>query len=432
MAFRQSRLLLLVVACAMMGAGAGLYADQTPVQPPSVKTRAVLPAADGGARKLKALVEAGEKAAKAGDWDGVADNVGDAQALVEAWPAEQSQRPEEQALLERLKDLQQRLDSENAAEQDQGLKMAEETVVLTGEDLRTQLAQVQAAEQDVVFDFPIDLNAKVLSWVHEFTHGKRGFVEGALSRSTQFMPMIRQIFQEEGVPRDLAYLALIESGFRNAATSHAAAVGMWQFIRSTGRIFGLTGNAWVEERRDPVKSCRASARYLRHLYEASGDWYLALAGYNAGPLTLERAENILGTHNFWDMTRSSLLRDETKQYVPKMLAAILVGRFPDRYGLNVVQMTPYAYESVEVDRMTSLSVLAKFAGTDVEALKDLNPELLRATTPPGHYTLRVPARHEPGHLPGPCPHPRPVSGWTSRPTWSGGPTRSRRSPPDSR
>lgn len=292
--------------------------------------------------------------------------------------------------MERLKDLQQLLDAENAAEQEQGLKMAEETVTLTGEDLRNQLAQVKAAEQDVVFDFPIDLNDKVLAWVYEFTHGKRGFVEGALSRSTQFMPMIRQIFQEERVPQDLAYLALIESGFRNAATSHAAAVGMWQFIRSTGRIFGLTGNAWIEERRDPVKSCRASARYLRHLYEASGDWYLALAGYNAGPLTVERAENALGTHNFWDMTRSGMLRDETKQYVPKMLAAVLVGRFPERYGLNVTQMTPYAFESVEVDRMTSLSVLAKFAGTDVEALKDLNPELLRATTPPGHYTLKVP------------------------------------------
>ena len=388
MTVSKSRLLLPVIACAMMGAGVGLYA-QLPTQLPA-KPKAVSTVPDGSARKLKSLIEAAEKAAKAENWDVVSDSVEEAEKLTATWPVDLLQRSEEAALLERLKVLEKLLDEETPEAVEDGLKMAEESVALTGEDLRSQLAQVKAAEQDVVFDFPIDLNDKVLSWVYEFTHGKRGFVEGALSRATQYLPMIRQIFQEEGVPQDLAYLALIESGFRNTANSPAQAVGMWQFIRSTGRIFGLTGNAWIEERRDPVKACRASARYLRHLFEASGDWYLALAGYNAGPLTLERAGDALGTRNYWDMVRSRYLREETKQYVPKMLAAVLVGRFPERYGLNVVQMMPYAYEVVEVDRMTSLSILASFAGTDVEALKDLNPELLRATTPPGHYTLRVP------------------------------------------
>ena len=219
---------------------------------------------------------------------------------------------------------------------------------------------------------------------------KRGFMERTLSRASQYLPMVRQIFAEEGVPQDLAYLAVIESGYINSASSYAKAVGMWQFMRSTGRIYGLGGNAWVEERRDPVKATRAAARYLRKLYEISGDWYLALVGYNAGPLTTERAILNLGSRNFWDMYRSRWLRNQTKNYIPEMCAAVLVGRFPERYGLHVEQMPPYAYETVEVDRMTSLPVLARYADSDVDALKELNPELLRATTPPGHYTLRVP------------------------------------------
>lgn len=386
---KSGRLLLLIVASAVVGAGAGLYGAQAPAPPTPPKPAATAP--DPGLAKLKVLVEAAERATKADDWDAASDRADEAETLIAGWSPERLQHPEEASLLKRLRDVEAQIDEEeDAAEGEDGLKMAEETVALTGEDLNRQLEQVKSAEQDVVFDFPIDLNEKVLSWVYDFTHGKRGFVEGALSRGTRFLPMARQIFEEEGVPQDLAYLALIESGFKNTAHSRAKAVGMWQFIRSTGRMFGLNGNAWVEERRDPVKSCRASARYLRHLYESSGDWYLALAGYNAGPGTTQRAAAGLNSQNYWDMARSGYLRNETKHYVPKLLAAILVGRFPERYGLNVVQMAPYAYETVEVDKMTSLSVLARYAETDVDVLKELNPELLRATTPPGRYSLRVP------------------------------------------
>ena len=157
-----------------------------------------------------------------------------------------------------------------------------------------------------------------------------------------------------------------------------------------GRIYGLNGNAWLEERRDPVKATRAAARYLKRLREVSGDWYLALAGYNAGPLTPERAIQALGTRNYWDIYRSRYLRNETKNYVPSLCAAILVGRFPERYGLTVTQLRPYVFETVTIERQTSLAVIARLAGTDVGTLRELNPELLRATTPPGRYTLRVP------------------------------------------
>ena len=342
--------------------------------------------------RFRLCVESGEKAMEQKDWDGAFTWTDEADELLDGWSEETLKLPEVAALSQRLDELEAHLpDTEEVTgTPDPGLKEGVAVAPLSPDDLRTELEQVKGAEMGAVFDFPIDLNDKVLAWVHLFTTSKRGFMERTLSRASQYLPMVRQIFAEEGVPQDLAYLAVIESGYINSASSYAKAVGMWQFMRSTGRIYGLGGNAWVEERRDPVKATRAAARYLRKLYEISGDWYLALVGYNAGPLTTERAILNLGSRNFWDMYRSRWLRNQTKNYIPEMCAAVLVGRFPERYGLHVEQMPPYAYETVEVDRMTSLPVLARYADSDVDALKELNPELLRATTPPGHYTLRVP------------------------------------------
>lgn len=340
--------------------------------------------------RLSSLVTSAEKALAEKDPVKAAVRVEEAEAFVADWVLEDLKHPEVVPLLDRLRKIQALLHEAGEPEPEPGLKVDEEVVALSGEDLRAEMAQVQQAEVGAVFDFPIDLNDKVLTWVRLFTTSRKGFIEGALSRATQYLPMVRQIFTEEGIPHDLAYLAVIESGYKNTANSRAQAVGMWQFIRSTGRVYGLTGNAWVEERRDPVKATRAAARYLRNLYESSGDWYLALTGYNAGPMTTERAIQGTGSRNYWDHVRSRFLRNETKNYVPELCAAILIGRFPERYGLQVPPLPPYAFETVEVDRMTSLSVLARFAGTDVQTLKDLNPELLRATTPPGRYTLRVP------------------------------------------
>ena len=337
--------------------------------------------------RLKALVEAGEKFAEAEDWDSASTKADEAEVLVADWPSEVLRRPDVLPLMERLRALERQFPGEG---DEDGLKMTEEVIVLSPAELKAERDQVLAAEQGAVFDFPIDLNDKVLTWVNIFAGRIKSKIETSLSRGSSYLPMIRQIFAEEGIPQDLAFLPIVESGYINQARSYAKAVGMWQFMRATGRMYGLTGNAWIEERRDPVKATRAAARYLKRLYEREGDWYLALVGYNAGPLTTDRASQALGTRNFWDMARSRWLRDATKSYVPQMCAAVLVGRFPERYGLTVRQEAPYAYETVEVDRMTSLPVLARHAGTDVERLKILNPELLRATTPPGRYTLRVP------------------------------------------
>jgi len=398
---RWSRVLsLLAAAGAAACAAPTAPAPATPVMPPGhVQYIKIPPAPHAPAGKpvaelnrLRTLIESGEKALAEKDWDGALAWADQAEELVTDWSDETLRLPEAVALHTRLTELEQHLpDTEEVPLlPDPGLKEAEEVVPLSPEDLRNELEQVKGAEMGAVFDFPIDLNDKVLAWVHQFTTNKRGFMERALSRASQYLPMVRQIFGEERIPKDLAYLAVIESGYINSASSYAQAVGMWQFMRSTGRIYGLGGNAWVEERRDPVKATRAAARYLRRLYEISGDWYLALVGYNAGPLTTERAILNLGSRNFWDMYRSRWLRNQTKNYVPELCAAVLVGRFPERFGLKVEQLPPYAYETVDVDRMTSLPVLARYAETDVDGLKELNPELLRATTPPGRYSLRVP------------------------------------------
>src|SRR5512133_289119 len=367
--------------------------------PPSPQPQAVLVparAAESDAARLarlRALVEAAEQALEADEEEVAEARADEADVLTADWSPELLRSRVAQDLLQRLKDVQEQLSAEVPAapgEAEPGLKAAEEVLSLSGEELRSELEKVRVAEYGATYDFPIDLNDKVLTWVSLFTTTKRGFMENALGRASVYMPMIRQVFAEEGVPQDLAYLAVIESGFRNEAKSRAKAVGMWQFIRSTGRIYGLTANAWVEERRDPVKSARAAARYLKRLYEISGDWYLAASGYNAGPLTLERAIQNIGTRNFWDLARSRWLRTETKNYVPELCAAILVGRNPERYGLHIMPLAPYVYETVTVSAMTSLTVLARCAGTDSSTLKALNPELLRGSTPPGSYTLRVP------------------------------------------
>ncbi|BDU72253.1 LysM peptidoglycan-binding domain-containing protein [Mesoterricola silvestris] len=389
----RGRLLALITA-GWVGLAAFAAAPVQPAKPalPPQPPKASAPRPRPEVARLRTLVEDGERNAQEKDWDSAGTRAEEAEVLVADWPEEALESPEVKALLDRLQDLESHLpDSESApATPDPGLKEATEVVPLSGEALKAELEQVKGSTAGAQYDFPIDLNDKVLAWVHEFTTSKRGFMERTLSRATMWLPMARQIFAEERIPQDLAYLAVIESGFINSARSYAQAVGMWQFIRSTGRIYGLNGNAWVEERRDPVKATRASARYLRRLYETSGDWYLALVGYNAGPLTTDRAAQNIGSRNFWDMARSRWLRNQTKNYVPELCAAILIGHDPERYGFKVEQLQPYAYETVEVDRMTSLAVLARYAGTDVDSLKELNPELLRASTPPGRYTLRVP------------------------------------------
>lgn len=366
----------LLPLAALLWGGSGWA--QLPQSPAQVQSQDPL-------QKLESLVAAAEAALEE-DEAKAEGLVQEAENLLESLPPEAMERPEVQRLVQRLRAVGAAL----AEDEDEGMKVETEVVFLNPAETIRESARVKAAVQGVEYDFPIDLNESVLAWVRAFSGERKGFIEGSLSRGSRYMPMIRQVFAEEGVPQDLVFLAVIESGFHNSAKSYAKAVGMWQFMRSTGRIYGLKGTAWVEERRDPVKATRAAARYLKRLYEISGDWYLALVGYNAGPLTTERAIANTGSRNFWDLARSRWLRNQTKNYVPEMCAAVLIGRQPERYGLVVPRQPPFVFENVEVAKATSLTVIARYSGTDVATLKDLNPELLRGSTPPGSYTLRVP------------------------------------------
>ncbi len=244
------------------------------------------------------------------------------------------------------------------------------------------------------FDFPLVDNEKVRYFVDYFSGPLKKHVRTWLERSTTYLPMMREIFAEQGLPKDLVYLAMIESGFNNKAYSRARASGQWQFIEGTGRVYGLSNDWWRDERRDPEKATRAAARHLADLYRMfDGDWYLALAAYNAGAGKIRKAIERYGTRDFWQLTHGSYLKKETKQYVPKMLAGLMIAKHPERYGFtDLAYQAPLAYEQAELPAATDIEVIARLAETDYETVKKLNPELKRWSTPPGvsAYPLRLP------------------------------------------
>jgi membrane-bound lytic murein transglycosylase D len=218
-----------------------------------------------------------------------------------------------------------------------------------------------------------------------------------LARMPRYEAMIRQRLQAEGLPGDLVYLALIESGFSNTATSRARAVGMWQFMRGTGRLYGLRVDRWVDERRDPIKATDAAARHLKDLTQMFGSYYLAAAAYNAGAGRVSRGLNRLpddetdtipSDATFFRLYDTKLLRRETKDYVPKLIAAAMIAKEPTKYGFPVLSPEAIApYDSIVVPDQTGLDVIARLADTTVAALRELNPQYLRLTTPPGRPSL---------------------------------------------
>lgn len=341
--------------------------------------------------QLQKLVEAAENALEQEDFDLALSSLDEAETLVEVWPDSVLKRSDVSPWIGRLQVLQRQLEIEEITDEGEGdILIPTDEFTVSPSELNAEREYVLKAEEGAFFDFPIDLNEKVLSMVKYFTGPIKTKIETSLSRGSSYLPMIRQVFEEEGIPQDLCFLPLIESGYINKIKSKAKAAGMWQFIPSTGRMFGLRQNRYVDETRDPVKSTQAAARYLKQLYRGCGDWYLALAGYNNGPGRVESAADKINSRNFWDIARSPYMRNETKHYVPGFCAAVLVGRFPERYGLTVTQEKPFAYEWVDVDRATPLKTLAAHAGVELEELKLLNPELLRDTTPPGAWRIKVP------------------------------------------
>jgi membrane-bound lytic murein transglycosylase D len=241
-------------------------------------------------------------------------------------------------------------------------------------------------------DLPIQVNDKVLSYIELFRGNLRTFMEDGLERGSRYIPMIQAVFKEEGLPLDLAYVPLVESAFKPTALSRAAAKGMWQFELETAKDEGLRQNWFLDERSDPEKATRAAAQYLKMLRNLfDGDWNMALASYNAGMGRVQRAAQKAKTADYWQMTASSrYLPRETREYVPMILAAIIIARNPLHYGFEIGLVEPMAYDRVIVPDALSLGVVAEWLAIPIEQIQNLNPELRRGMTPLGKHELKVP------------------------------------------
>jgi membrane-bound lytic murein transglycosylase D len=259
-------------------------------------------------------------------------------------------------------------------------------------------ALAAAVETDLAqtsHDIPIPLNARVLNYVELFQGRLRGFIQEGLDRGSAYLPMIQSVFRAEGLPLDLAYVPLIESAFKTNALSRASAKGVWQFMRPTALENGLKHDWYVDERSDPHKATRAAAKYLKALGRMfDGDWHLALASYNGGPGRVQRAMKRYGRDNFWSLSANPrYLPRETREYVPMILAAVIIARNPAQYGFTVTApAATAAADKVTVAGPVDLRRVAEWTETPVDVIQQLNPELRRWTTPvrAQAYELKVP------------------------------------------
>jgi soluble lytic murein transglycosylase-like protein len=233
-------------------------------------------------------------------------------------------------------------------------------------------------------------NPKVRHFVKYYSTTAKNSFQELLARSGKYMPMIAKVLNQEGLPEELGYLALLESQFIVNTTSRNGAVGLWQFIATTARKYGLRIDEWVDERRDPFKSTRAAAAYLKDLHEYYGRWYLATAAYNAGPGTIDKALQQSRAKDFWSIKGNAQLREETRNFVPKFVAISLIATDPKKYGFEDVRYEPpLSYEEVELQAPMKFAALAEVAETEEFMLRALNPALLRNSTAPGEIGFRV-------------------------------------------
>jgi membrane-bound lytic murein transglycosylase D len=271
-----------------------------------------------------------------------------------------------------------------------------EAPALLGPDDLKAVTQPQSEEASTLpepanqqYDVPVVFNDQVKTFLRYFQSSKWGVISRAFERASRYLPMMRKIFREHELPEDLLNLAFIESAVNPRATSRAKAAGIWQFIPSTGRLYGMRSSWWLDERRDPEKATRGAAAYLKNLYRMFESWPLALAAYNAGEGKIQSAIQRQRTRDFWSLR----LPRETQLFVPAFMAMTIISREPERYGFSPPPEEPVNTETVLLRHPTDLRVIAQAAGTTVEEVRDLNPELIRWGTPPDlpHYTLRIPA-----------------------------------------
>lgn len=244
-----------------------------------------------------------------------------------------------------------------------------------------------------LYDFPIIINKQVEAYLDLFQGKQRRSFSRFLSRSGRYINMIEEEFVNSGLPKDLAYLALVESGFNPRARSYASAVGLWQFMSGTGKEYNLKINRYVDERCNVEKSTKAAANYLGDLYRDFGDWYLAVAAYNGGPGRVRKGMRKYNVDNFWDLATTKHLHMETVRYVPKLLATIIIAKNPKKYGFTDLQFEePLEYDTLSVGPSLGLQAVALIAESDKDEIIQLNPELQRKTTPTNQaqYTIKIP------------------------------------------
>ncbi len=273
-------------------------------------------------------------------------------------------------------------------------------LIVEAADSVTAAALVEEVEPTWDIDVrSYETHARVRKYVSLFTGSAHSTFERWMQQGVRYMPMIRETLRARGIPEDMSYLALIESGYSPHAYSRSAAVGMWQFMTRTGRGMGLRIDWWVDERRDPIESTDAAARFLSHLRGQFGSLYLAAAAYNGGPgrvaRGLTRIDDELqgpnGDDAFFALADTRLLRAETKDYVPKLIAAALLAKNARRFGFDIDSVAPFAFDSARVPAATPLTAVARAARTHVSVIRDLNPHVLRGMTPPkDSFTVRIP------------------------------------------
>jgi len=253
-------------------------------------------------------------------------------------------------------------------------------------------AKAEAEIKSTHSDLPLMMTDQVAGYINYFSSRGRGTLENALTRSGRYDDMIRRVLREEGVPQDLLYLAQAESGFHPLALSRVGARGIWQFMASRAKGYGLQRDWWVDDRQDPEKSTRAAARHLKDLYQQFGDWYLAMAAYNSGPGTVQSAVKRTGYADFWELYRRNVLPKETRNYVPIIVAVTIMAKNPAQYGLDHLDKEkPVPYDTVTIDYPVDLRLVAECVDVSAADLQDLNPSLLRLTTPKDHeFKLHLP------------------------------------------
>ena len=368
-----------------------------PVAPPQADSKPD-PAADLIARVEKEY-QAGQENYRAGHLEAAKENFDSAFNLLLGSPldvrADQRLQDEFDRLLEGVNGLELQALQEGDGFSEQKAEPApideanEATLPVDANVKATAEAEVKATHSDL----PLMMTDQVAGYITYFSTRGRGTLERALVRSGLYHDMIQRVLKEEGLPQELIYLAQAESGFHPLALSRAGARGMWQFMASRAKGYGLERDWWVDERQDPEKSTRAAARHLKDLSNEFGDWYLAMAAYNSGPGTVQSAVKRTGYADYWELYKRNVLPKETRNYVPIILAVTIMAKNPQQYGLDkIVTDQPVPFDSVRIDYPVDLRLVAECVDVSASSLQELNPSLLRLTTPKDReFDLHLPS-----------------------------------------